>query len=97
MYPATALLPLLAFTATVLAAPAPLHPAPRSVPNIHEVIRNPAPVDGRCLLGLDLELLERLGLCWDQKFHGRAAPAVEKEAVAVVPVVGRTLPVEFDA
>ena len=96
MHSATALLPLLAFNATVLAAPAPLHSVARGVPNVHEVIRNPAPVDDRCLLGLNLEILKALGLC-SPKFHGRAAPAVEEEAVAVVPVVGRTLSVEFDA
>lgn len=97
MYSATALLPLLAFNAAILAAPTPLPPGVRSVPNIHEVIRNPAPINAKCLDMKLLAFLKVLGICPDLPLHERAVPKVENEAVSVVPVVGRTLPVEFNA
>jgi len=45
MHATIALLPLLAFAMGIAAAPAPLHPVARAVPDISEVARNPAPID----------------------------------------------------
>ncbi|KAI4639470.1 hypothetical protein J4E93_009299 [Alternaria ventricosa] len=45
MHATIALLPLLAFAMGIAAAPAPLHPVARAVPDINEVARNPAPID----------------------------------------------------
>jgi hypothetical protein len=48
------ILPLMALTVSVLAAPMSSHPVARGVPKLHEVIRNPAPIDDRCLIDLSL-------------------------------------------
>jgi hypothetical protein len=74
MHSITALLPLLAFAASILAAPTPLQPVARTVPNLHEVIRNPAPVNEKLHAGLNL-----FGGGIDVDFHTRAVPAIEKE------------------
>ena len=78
----TAVLPLLAFAASVFAAPTPLHP--RAEPNVHEVIRNPAPVDARFKFEADL-LKEHL----DVDISTRAVPVVENEIAPIAPVTGR--------
>jgi hypothetical protein len=70
MHFTTALLPLLAFAATVVAAPTPLHP--RRVPNVHEVIRNPAPIDSRVAAKVNL-----LGTTVGVEIHTRGVPKVE--------------------
>jgi hypothetical protein len=87
MHSSTPLVSLLAFAACVLAAPMALHSIPRAVPKLHEVIRNPAPIDAGLILDIDV-LKEHLGL----KVHTRAVPKLEVEAVSVVPVIGRAVP-----
>jgi hypothetical protein len=72
MHFTTALLPLLVFAATVVAAPTPLHPAPRRVPMVHEVIRNPAPIDSRVAAKVNL-----LGTTVGVDIHTRGVPKVE--------------------
>jgi hypothetical protein len=88
MHSITTLLPLFALTACVLAAPTPLRPVAREVPNLHEVIRNPAPINSKLDLNLDLLGLIKSGL----EIHARTAPAHEAEAMPPV-VVDRTVPV----
>jgi hypothetical protein len=44
----------MALTASVLAAPMPSHPVARGVPKLHEVIRNPAPINDQCFVDLSL-------------------------------------------
>jgi len=83
MHSTTALLPLLAFAASVLAAPTPPQLAARAVPNLHEVIRNPAPIDSRLHAGLNL-LGENIGV----DISTRAVPAVEKEIEPPAEVTG---------
>jgi hypothetical protein len=91
MQPSISLLSLLACAASVLAAPTPLHPVARGVPNLHEVIRNPAPIDHKCD-GLDLGLIK---LCLGK--HDRSVPVLEDEAALVVPVIERSLPIKINA
>jgi hypothetical protein len=87
MHSTTPLLSLLALAACALAAPMPLHAIPRATPKLHEVIRNPAPIDAGLSLNLDV-LKEHLGI----DIHARAVPKLEVEAVSVVPVIGRAVP-----
>lgn len=77
----TAILPLLAFAASILAAPTPLQPVGRAVPNVREVIRNPAPVDDNLRVEVDIlgNKLE-IGL--------RGVPALEKEIAPPNEVTG---------
>lgn len=44
---ATALLPLFILATGIAAAPTPLQPVVRAVPNIADVARNPAPINGK--------------------------------------------------
>ncbi|KAF2824246.1 hypothetical protein CC86DRAFT_52442 [Ophiobolus disseminans] len=74
MHSVAALLPLLAFAASILAAPTPLQPIARTMPNLHEVIRNPTPVDSRTHVGLNI-LGAEIGVNVDT----RAVPSVAKE------------------
>lgn len=75
MHSSTIVLPLLAFAASVLAAPTPLEAVARAVPNVHEVIRNPAPIDNRFVAKL-----QALGLLkTDVVISTRAVPKVETE------------------
>jgi hypothetical protein len=92
MQPSISLLSLLACAASVLAAPTPLHPAARGVPNLHEVIRNPAPINHKCD-GIDLGII-KLDLCLGN--HHRSVPVLADDAAAVVPVIQRSLPVKMN-
>ncbi|EOA83833.1 hypothetical protein ACJQWK_00760 [Exserohilum turcicum] len=47
MHPTVALIPFFAFITTISAVPISLHTVARSVPDINQVARNPAPIDGR--------------------------------------------------
>jgi hypothetical protein len=77
MHSATVLLPLLALAASVIAMPMPPHPLVRGVPNVHEVIRNPAPIDERISVNAGLKsFLEDLV---DIQISTRATPKVEKK------------------
>jgi hypothetical protein len=83
MHSSTAFLPLLAFAAGVLAAPTP------SRPNLHEVIRNPTPIDAGLHLGLEGKLPLNLGALSPIDIlvgHPRAAPDVKEDAAPVVVV-----------
>jgi hypothetical protein len=71
------ILPFLALAAKVLAAPVPLYSVARSAPNLHEVIRNPAPIDNGC--AIDLSLLD-IKLC----LGGRALEAEDGSVVSVI-------------
>jgi hypothetical protein len=96
MHATTALLPLLALAATVVAAPTPVHEVARGLPNLREVIRNPKPIDAA--KDLD-EILAALGK--DLKglkggVHGllggvaeRAVQSVEDIAVDSIVVVSK--------
>ncbi|KAH3915381.1 hypothetical protein HBI56_165690 [Parastagonospora nodorum] len=87
MHSVTALLPLLVLAAGVLAAPTPLRLMSRGRPNLHEVIRDPTPINAglhvalpsipHLLPGLDLNL---------HTTHPRVVPAVEDDAAPVVVV-----------
>ena len=95
MLAATTLLPLLAFAANVIAAPTPLRPLARSVPDIKSVIRNPAPIDHRVSLSLDGKPLVDVDLesvNLNTLLSTRAAPAIDKTIVDPVDVVGRAVP-----
>jgi hypothetical protein len=74
MHCSTILLPLLAFTASALAAPTPLGAVVRAVPNLREVIRNPAPIDSRIAAKL-----KALGLSVGLEIGTRETPALEAE------------------
>jgi hypothetical protein len=88
MHSNTIFISLLAFAANVFAAPTPLRSVIRTVPNVHEVIRNPVPIDAG--IRLDIEALaQHLSLF----LHSRAVPAVAKEASPVVPVINRSVSV----
>jgi hypothetical protein len=80
MHSTNALFSLLAITACVLAAPLP--PVARNAPNLHEVIRNPAPIDAG--LNLSAELAELLGINVD--IHTRDSSSVQTEASPPVVV-----------
>lgn len=92
MYTATALLPLLAFTAGILAAPTSPRPVTRGVPDINMVIRNPMPVDGRA--ALDAILHGNLPEALEIISNRRAAPALDLDKTIKNPVdvVGRAVP-----
>lgn len=87
MHSVTALLPLLVLAAGVLAAPTPLRLMDRGRPNLHEVIRDPTPINAglhlttpplpHLLPGLDLDL---------HTTHPRAVPTVENDVAPVVVV-----------
>jgi hypothetical protein len=89
MYSITTFLPLFTIAACVLAAPTPLGPVARAVPALHEVIRNPAPIDSR--LDLNLDILEAIKLGLD--IHTRTISALKEEAVPPV-VVDRSISVD---
>jgi hypothetical protein len=87
MHSTTPLLSLLAFAACAVAAPMPLHFIPRAIPKLHEIIRNPAPIDASLSLEFDF-LKDHLGL----NVNTRAVPKLEVEAESVVSVVSRAVP-----
>lgn len=66
---------------------APLRLLARGTPDIKEVIRNPAPVDDRPVLGIDGHLFEEL-----KNIFGRATPDVEKEIDNLILVNSRKVP-----
>jgi hypothetical protein len=87
MHSFTTLLPLLAFAADVLAAPTPARLDARGRPNLHEVIRNPTPIDAG--ISAHLKPLHELSpilpeLNFDLGIHRRAAPVLKGEAALVV-------------
>jgi hypothetical protein len=84
MYSLTTLLSLLAFAASVSASPTPVRSVARAIPHVHEVIRNPEPVDNRIIAEGEI-LKQHIAV----KLHTRAPPAVEKEIVQPVEVTGR--------
>lgn len=71
MHSTTIFLPLLAFAVGALAVPTPPHSLSRAMPNLHEVIRNPAPVDYRAGAKLDVG-----GKKVDVQVSTRAVPKV---------------------
>jgi hypothetical protein len=87
MHSVTALLPLLVLAAGVLAAPTPLRLMDRGRPNLHEVIRDPTPINAglhvtlpsipHVLPGIDLNLHTK---------HPRVAPTVEDDVAPVIVV-----------
>jgi hypothetical protein len=86
MHSLTTLLPLLALAASVLAIPTPARLDDRGRPNLHEVIRNPTPIDAGVSAHLDplhnlLPLLPKLNI--DLGIHRRAAPVLKEEAAPV--------------
>jgi hypothetical protein len=89
MYSVTTFLPLFVLATGVLAAPTPLGPVARAVPALHEVIRNPSPINER--LGLDIDLLEAIKLGLD--IHARTIYALKEEAAPPV-VVDRSVSVD---
>ncbi|KAF1946911.1 hypothetical protein EJ02DRAFT_393372 [Clathrospora elynae] len=91
MYATIALLPLLAFVATITASPTPLRSVARAVPDLKAVIRNPTPIDGRKDIN---EILELLGLeALDLPSHSsRATTAIDNIAADPIDVVGRAVP-----
>lgn len=74
MHCSTILLPLLAFTTSALAAPTPLGAVVRAVPNLREVIRNPAPIDSRIATEIKAP-----GLSVGLEIGTRETPALEAE------------------
>jgi hypothetical protein len=80
----TTLLSLVAFAASVSAAPTPVRSVARAIPHIHEVIRNPEPVDNRIIAEGEI-LKQHITV----KLHTRAHPAAEKDIVPPIVVTGR--------
>lgn len=68
--------------------PTPEQNVARAVPHLHEVIRNPAPVNDK-LIELDLAgiKLGLGGLKTDVKFSGRAVPNVKAKIGSIAPVI----------
>jgi hypothetical protein len=92
MHSLTTLLPLFALAPSVLAIPAPARLDVRGRPSLHEVIRNPTPIDAGVSAHLDplhelLPFLPKLDI--DLGIHRRAAPVL-KEEVAPVVVIDRS-------
>lgn len=94
MLSAIALLPLLGFAASTIAAPTPLRPLARSVPDIKSVIRNPAPIDHSVAVEVDHKPLADVNLesVNLNTILTRAAPAIDRKIVDPVDVVGRAVP-----
>ncbi|CBX90689.1 hypothetical protein IAQ61_002178 [Plenodomus lingam] len=89
MHATTALLPLFALAASILAAPAARRPVIRSVPDINMEIRNPMPIDGRGAIGAIFEgdLPKAI-----HHIFSRAAPVLENALENPVDVVERAVP-----
>lgn len=96
MRTAITLLPLFAFAAGIMAAPTPLRPLPRAVPDVKPVIRNPVPildekvtlkVDPILNLDVDLSKIDPL-----KNLKERAAPAMDETLIDPVDVIGRATP-----
>ncbi|KAJ4362979.1 hypothetical protein N0V83_010096 [Neocucurbitaria cava] len=92
------LLPLFAFAAGIMAAPTPLRPLPRAVPDLKTVIRNPVPildekasleVPGIVAVKVDLSEISKP---LEENLKERAAPAMGETLVDPVHVIGRATP-----
>ncbi|KAH7063967.1 hypothetical protein BKA63DRAFT_538115 [Paraphoma chrysanthemicola] len=67
---------LLTLAASVIAIPTPSKFQARDIPNVHEVIRNPAPIDARIIVKAGIKPLLKTS---DINISTRAIPKVEKE------------------
>lgn len=89
MHSIITLLPLLAFGTIVCAAPLPRHLETRSVPKLHEVARDPAPIDGiKIVEGALTSVFGHLTSTTTGLGH-RAVPKVETKIAQPGNVVGR--------
>jgi hypothetical protein len=87
MHSTIALLPILAFAAGVLAAPMPPRLNARGRPNLHEVIRNPTPINACAdIQAVDKLLGGILNFGCEGGTHRRAAPVLKEEAAPVVVI-----------